>query len=163
MSLSSSMQITWPWPQVDRLCHGLITLRQMEIWTQSCKTWIIYILLSTFQLVHMVLTVNKADVRKFITWIEWADWKLWFWLTSFTIDTRGHNSNRKYLWGIQKSEAFMNVVTWNKVSSYSSYVPSIFGSNVKRFWLQLNISTASLWVMCGNVWWPQIYLVAMVV
>ncbi len=36
-----------------------------------CETLIVYILLSTFQLVHMVLTVNKADVR--IAWIESAD------------------------------------------------------------------------------------------
>ncbi len=26
----SSIQITWPWPPVDRLCHGLIALRQKE-------------------------------------------------------------------------------------------------------------------------------------
>ncbi len=37
------------------------------------ETLIVYILLSTFQLVHMVLTVNKADVRRFIAWIESAD------------------------------------------------------------------------------------------
>ncbi len=34
MPLSSllypSMQITWPWPQVDRLCHDLIILRHKE-------------------------------------------------------------------------------------------------------------------------------------
>ncbi len=28
----SSMRITWPWPPVDRLCHGLIALRQKETW-----------------------------------------------------------------------------------------------------------------------------------
>ncbi len=39
-----------------------------------CETLIVYILLSTFQLIHMVLTVNKADVRRFIAWIESADW-----------------------------------------------------------------------------------------
>ncbi len=38
-----------------------------------CETLIVYILLSTFQLVHMVLTVNKPDVRRFIAWIESAD------------------------------------------------------------------------------------------
>ncbi len=38
-----------------------------------CETLIVYILLSTFYLVHMVLTVNKADVRRFIAWIELAD------------------------------------------------------------------------------------------
>ncbi len=31
-----------------------------------CKELIVYILLSTFQLVHMVLTVNKPNVRRFI-------------------------------------------------------------------------------------------------
>ncbi len=29
----TSIQITWPWPPVDRLCHGLIALRQKETWT----------------------------------------------------------------------------------------------------------------------------------
>ncbi len=38
-----------------------------------CETLIVYILLSTFQLVHMVLTVNKPDVRRFIAWIGSAD------------------------------------------------------------------------------------------
>ncbi len=38
-----------------------------------CKTLIVCILFSTFQLVHMVLTVNKPDVRRFIAWIESAD------------------------------------------------------------------------------------------
>ncbi len=27
------MQITWPWPQVGRFSHGLITVRQMKMWT----------------------------------------------------------------------------------------------------------------------------------
>ncbi len=38
-----------------------------------CETLIVYILLSTFQLAHMVLTVNKPDVRRLIAWIESAD------------------------------------------------------------------------------------------
>ncbi len=38
-----------------------------------CETLIVYILLSTFQLVHMVLTVNKPDVRRFIAWIVSVD------------------------------------------------------------------------------------------
>ncbi len=32
-----------------------------------CEILIVYILLRTFQLVHMVLTVNKPDVRRFIS------------------------------------------------------------------------------------------------
>ncbi len=40
-----------------------------------CKTLIVYILLSTFQLVHMVLTINKPDVRRlpynFLTETQW--------------------------------------------------------------------------------------------
>ncbi len=39
-----------------------------------CETLIVYILLGTFQSVHMVLTVNKPDVRGFISWIVSADW-----------------------------------------------------------------------------------------
>ncbi len=38
-----------------------------------CEIFIVYILFSTFQLVHMLLTVNKPDVRIFIAWIESAD------------------------------------------------------------------------------------------
>ncbi len=38
-----------------------------------CEKLIVYILLGTIQLVNMVLTVNKPDVRRFITWIESAD------------------------------------------------------------------------------------------
>ncbi len=38
-----------------------------------CETLIVYILLSTFQSVHIVLTVNKPDVRRFITWMVSAD------------------------------------------------------------------------------------------
>ncbi len=75
--LYSSMQITWPWQPENRLCHSLITLRQNETRTKKlrylCETLIVYILLSTFQLVHMVLTVNKPDVRRLITWKESAD------------------------------------------------------------------------------------------
>ncbi len=37
------------------------------------ETLIVLILLSTFQLVHIVLTVNKPDVRRFIAWIDSAD------------------------------------------------------------------------------------------
>ncbi len=37
---------------------GKIKLRDL------CETLIVYILLSTFQLVDMVLTVNKPDVRR---------------------------------------------------------------------------------------------------
>ncbi len=51
--------------------NGKIKLRDL------CEILIVYILLSRFQLVHMVLTVNKPDVRRFITWIEPADWNLW--------------------------------------------------------------------------------------
>ncbi len=38
-----------------------------------CEILIVYIFLSTFESVHMVLTVNKPDVRRFIVWIESAD------------------------------------------------------------------------------------------
>ncbi len=45
----------------------------IKLWN-FCETLIVYILLSTFQLVHMVLTVNKPAVRRVIAWIESADW-----------------------------------------------------------------------------------------
>ncbi len=40
---------------------------------------IVFILLSTFQLVYMVLTVNKPDLRRIIASIESADWNRWVW------------------------------------------------------------------------------------
>ncbi len=48
-----------------------------------CETLIVYILLSTFQLVHMVLTVNKPDMWRFIAWIESADWNPCYKVASF--------------------------------------------------------------------------------
>ncbi len=51
---------------------GNVNIKLWELW----ETLIVYILLSTFQLVHMVLTVNKPHVRRFIAWIESADWNL---------------------------------------------------------------------------------------
>ncbi len=81
MNTDTSMHITWPWPPVDRLCHDMITFKtkgNVNIKLRDlCETLIVYILLSTFQLVHMVLTVNKSDVRRFIAWIESADWNPW--------------------------------------------------------------------------------------
>ncbi len=48
----------------------------IKLW-DLCEILIVYILLSTFQSVHMVVTVNKPDVRRFIAWIESADWNPW--------------------------------------------------------------------------------------
>ncbi len=47
---------------------------------------VVYILLSTFESVHMVLTVNKPNVRRFIAWIESADWNPCFRYVSFKWD-----------------------------------------------------------------------------
>ncbi len=52
---------------------GNVNIKMQDL----CETLIVYILLSTFQLVHMVLTVNKPDIRRFIAWIESADWNPW--------------------------------------------------------------------------------------
>ncbi len=38
-------------------------------WWDLCETLIVYIVLSTFQSVSMLLIVNKPDVRRFIAWI----------------------------------------------------------------------------------------------
>ncbi len=40
----------------------------IKLW-DLCEILIVYILLSTFRSVHMVLTVNKPNVRRFIAWI----------------------------------------------------------------------------------------------
>ncbi len=69
-TIYTRMQITWPWRPVDRLCHGLKTKGNVNIKLRDlCETLIVYILLCTFQLVHIVLTVNKPDAGRFITWI----------------------------------------------------------------------------------------------
>ncbi len=71
MTMTSSGQImSWP--------DYLKTKRNMNIKLRDlCETLIVYILLITFQLVQMVLTVNKPHVRRFIAWIESADWTPW--------------------------------------------------------------------------------------
>ncbi len=72
MTMTTSGQfVSWP--------HYLKTKGNVNI-----KLWdlpeilIVYILFSTFQSVYMVLTVNKSDVRRFIAWIESADWNAWY-------------------------------------------------------------------------------------
>ncbi len=60
--------------QIMSLSNYLNTKGNMNIKLRNlCETLIVYILLSTFLLVHMVLTVNKPDVRRFNSWIESAD------------------------------------------------------------------------------------------
>ncbi len=71
---SSFMQITRPWPPDGRFSHNLITLKtkgnvNIKLW-DLCESLIVYILLSTFQWIHMALAVNIPDVRGFIAWIE---------------------------------------------------------------------------------------------
>ncbi len=48
----------------------------IKLW-DLCESLNVYILLSTFQWVHMALAVNRRYVRRFITWIEPADWHPW--------------------------------------------------------------------------------------
>ncbi len=55
------------------LTKGSVNINLLDL----CETLIIYILLSIFQLVHMVLTIKKHDVRRFITSIESAHWNPW--------------------------------------------------------------------------------------
>ncbi len=70
MTLITSGQImSWP----DNLkTKGNVNIKLRDL----CETLIVYLLLSTFQLDHMVLTVNKPDVRRIIPLIETAIWKL---------------------------------------------------------------------------------------
>ncbi len=60
--------------QIISWCDCLKTKGNVKIKLRDlCENLIVYILLSTFELVHMVLTVNKPDVRRFIAWIEPVD------------------------------------------------------------------------------------------
>ncbi len=63
MTMTTSGQIM-PWPDYLKT-KGNVNIKLLDL----CEILIIYILLSTFQSVHMVLTVNKPDVRRFIAWI----------------------------------------------------------------------------------------------
>ncbi len=80
----SPMQITWS--AVGRFSHDLITLRQKETWKlwDLCESLIVYILLRTFQWIHMALAVKRPNARRFIAWIKPADWKPWQWNPSET-------------------------------------------------------------------------------
>ncbi len=66
-----------PWPDYLKTKGNVNT----TFW-DLCEILIVYILLSTFQSVHMVLTVNKPDVRLFIARIESADWNPWFYTST---------------------------------------------------------------------------------
>ncbi len=46
-----------------------------------CDSFIIYILLSTWQYVHMALAVNRPDVRRCMAWMQSADWIPWVWIS----------------------------------------------------------------------------------
>ncbi len=70
MTMTTSGQIM-PWPDYLKRKGNV----NIKLW-DFCEILIVYILLSTFQSVHIVLTVNKPDVRWFIAWIESADWNL---------------------------------------------------------------------------------------
>ncbi len=67
MTMTTSGQIM-PWSDCLKT-KGNVNTKLRDL----CETLIVYILLSTFSLLHMVLTVNKPDVRRFIAWIESAD------------------------------------------------------------------------------------------
>ncbi len=67
MAMTTSGQIM-PWSDCLKT-KGNVNIKLRDLY----ETLIVYILLSTFSLVHMVLTVNKPDVRRFIAWIESAD------------------------------------------------------------------------------------------
>ncbi len=58
MIMSTSGQIM-SWPDYFKTKENM----NIKLWA-LCETLIVYILLSTFQLVHMVLSVNKPDVRR---------------------------------------------------------------------------------------------------
>ncbi len=71
MTMTTCGQIM-PWPDYLKTKENVnIKLRDL------CETLIVYILLSTFQLVHMLLTVNTPDVRRFFEWIEPAELNPW--------------------------------------------------------------------------------------
>ncbi len=54
----------------DPITKGNINIKLWDLY----ESLIVYILLNKFQWVHMALAVNRPDVRRFIAWIEPADW-----------------------------------------------------------------------------------------
>ncbi len=75
MTMITSGQIM-SWPDYLKT-KGNVNIKLWDL----CEILIVYNLLSTFQSVHMVLTVNKPDVRRFIAWIESADWNPWYYIS----------------------------------------------------------------------------------
>ncbi len=73
MTMTTNGQImSWP---VYLKTKGNVNIKLWDL----CEILVVYILLSTFESVHMLLTVNKPDVRRFIAWIESADWNPCYW------------------------------------------------------------------------------------
>ncbi len=64
MTMTTSGQIM-PWSDDCLKTKRNVNIKLRDLY----ETLIVYILHSTFSLVHMVLTVNKPDVRRFIAWI----------------------------------------------------------------------------------------------
>ncbi len=78
MTMTTSGQIM-SWPVYLKTKRNV----NIKLW-DLCEILVVYILLSTFESVHMVLTVNKPDERRFIAWIESADWNPWSRLPCFS-------------------------------------------------------------------------------
>ncbi len=93
----------------------------------------------------MALTVNRADVRRFITWIEPADWIpclwgwVWYWLQ--------YEDNSMYTKLNRIST--MNCCYWNLLSKQSHILSKILISKfrLRKVWkLYVIVST----LKCGN-------------
>ncbi len=91
MTLTTSGQIM-SWPDYLKTKVNV----NIKFW-DLCEILIVYILLSTFQSVHMVLIVNTLDVRRLIAWIESADWNPWS-CHSQVLELRAHRSDYDIMW-----------------------------------------------------------------
>ncbi len=99
-STLTPMQITWPWPPIGQM-HSwpdyLKTKGHMNIKWRDLHESLFTLCWSICQWILIVLAVNRADVRRFITWMEWAGWITWF---SWTVSTICGNYHVSWLRGI---------------------------------------------------------------
>ncbi len=127
-----------------------------------CETLIVYIFLSTFQLVHMVMTVNKPDVRRFTTWIESADWNLCIWslihmlfvaLSSVWCDAlHSGDTNWPKQAKIEVHNQYLKScilkIGWDITHTHLTYT-SNWNKHIERF---------CMWNVCFDINWSSLYI-----
>ncbi len=93
------------------------------------ETLIVYILLSSLQYVSMTLTVNRLDVRIFITWIESADWIPWLHMQITHNDQQGVGSNQFWKYVFKEKQWLLNIL-WHTSKGQRIFSNHCFSLNI---------------------------------